>query len=62
MGNGAGAKACLIGEDTAGDALLHTDEETSDDAAGEGRRVEGPREDGLDDRRKALDVQDDNAH
>ena len=27
MGDGAGAKAGLIGEDAAGDALLHTDED-----------------------------------
>ena len=47
MGDGAGAKAGLIGKDAAGDALLHADEQAADGAAGEGSGVEGTGHDGL---------------
>ena len=47
MGDGAGAKAGLIGKDAAGDALLHADEQAADGAAGEGSWVEGTGHDGL---------------
>ena len=62
MGDGTRAKACLVGEDAAGDALLHTDEQAADGAAREGRRVERTCKDGLDHRRKALNVQNNDAH
>ena len=62
MGDGTRAKAGLVGEDAAGDALLHTDEQAADGAAREGRRVERTCKDGLDHRREALNVQNNDAH
>ena len=62
MGDGTSAKAGLVGEDAAGDALLHTDEQAADGAAREGRRVERTCKDGLDHRREALNVQNNDAH
>ena len=62
VGDGTSAKAGLVGEDAAGDALLHTDEQAADGAAREGRRVERTCKDGLDHRREALNVQNNDAH
>ena len=47
MGDGAGAKTGLVGKDAAGNALLHTDEQAADSAAGKGSGVERARHDGF---------------
>ena len=58
MGDGAGAKAGLIGEDAAGNALLHTEEDAADGTAGEGLRVKCTADDGGQHRREAPVVDD----
>ena len=47
VSDGTGAEAGFVGEDAAGDALLHADEQAADGAAGEGSGVEGTGHDGL---------------
>ena len=61
VGDGAGAEAGLIGEDAAGDALLHTEKDTADGTAGEGLRVECTADDGGQHRREAPVVDDHDA-
>ena len=61
MGNGAGTEACLIGENAAGDTLLHTDKEAAHHTAGDGSRPEGALENGHKHSRNPVDPQDDQA-
>ena len=61
MCNGAGAEAGLVGEDAAGDALLHTEKDAADGTARKGCGVKRPHHDGLQHRREPPDVQDDHA-
>ena len=57
MGDGAGAKAGLVGEDAAGDTLLHADEQTADGAAREGSGIERTGNDGLEHIGQTLKIQ-----
>lgn len=61
VGDGAGAQTGLIGEDAAGNALLHTEENAADGTAREGPWVKRAAHDGGQHRREAPDVQNDNA-
>ena len=62
MGDGAGAKAGFVGEDAAGNALLHADKQAADGAAGEGRRVEGAGKNSFQHQRETWEIQHHNAH
>ena len=61
VGDGAGAEAGLIGEDAAGNALLHTEEDAADGTAGEGLWVKCTADDGGQHRREAPVVDDHDA-
>ena len=62
MGDRAGAKTGLVGKDAAGNALLHTDEQTADGAAGKGSGVERTRHDGFQHIGQAGEVEHHHAH
>ena len=61
MGDGAGAKTCLIGENAPGNALLHAQKEAAHNAAGDGGGLEGTLENGGEDRGNGLDSGNDDA-
>ena len=62
MGNGAGTKACLVGENTPGNALLHADKEAANDTAGNSSGVKCTLEDGCKDSGNLIHLQRNQAH
>ena len=61
VGDGAGAKTCLIGENAPGNALLHAQKEAAHNAAGDGGGLEGTFENGGEDRGNGLNSGNDDA-
>ena len=59
VGDGTGTKTCLIGENAAGNALFHTQEEVTYHTAGDGCGIEGTVEDAGEDGGDLTDIQHD---
>ena len=59
VGNGTGTETGFVGEDAAGNALLHADEEAAHDTAGDGGGIECTLENGGENSRNTADVQND---